>query len=658
MKNHLKNQASPYLIQHADNPVDWYPWGDEAFQNAKSENKPVFLSIGYSTCHWCHVMAHESFENPEIAEILNTHFVSVKVDKEERPDIDAIYMTFCQAFTGSGGWPCSIFMTPDKKPFFAGTYFPPKSQYRTIGLPDLLLTIAREWETNRTKLLRSAQTLESRLKAMQDAEQTFHSDYISPEKSDALFGDAFSFYLQNFDSKYGGFGKAPKFPTPHNLLFLLHRYEIIKDRQALEIVEKTLMQMYRGGLFDHIGFGFSRYSTDPYFLVPHFEKMLYDNALLIFAYARAFAVTKKSVYKEIAEKTADYILREMTHPEGGFFSAQDADSEGIEGKYYLFSHQEIIDVLGEQAGESFCRQYDISKQGNFEGKNIPNLLYAKYFSAPQSDLSKLYEYRRSRMALHLDDKILTSWNGLMIAALAFLSKVTGEEQYFLAAKRASAFIEKNLLDDGDTSVLYVGCRNGIRFGKGFLDDYAFYCMGLIHLYDASLDTHFLNRAQALLGATISQFFDFQKGGFYFSGQNNERLILTPKETYDGAMPSGNSAMFYNLVKIAKLSGTSEFAEIFQKQMNFLSDMASSYPSGSSFFLFALSLFQEEPQKITVVLSGQDSKKSCVPGLPPDAELHVLHSPTPEYPLVNGKTTYYVCRNHSCLPPVSQPPSVF
>ena len=365
MSNRLKYETSPYLLQHKENPVDWYPWGNEAFERAKEEDKPIFLSIGYSSCHWCHVIAHESFEDNEIAELLNRYFISIKVDKEERPDIDSVYMAVCQAFTGSGGWPTSIFMSAEQKPFFAGTYFPKTSRGGMIGLKELLIAIHEKWNNDRDSLLGESDKIIAHLN---NAENT-------PENADlGLTHSATAVYEHIYDNKNGGFGRAPKFPTPHNILFLLSYYERYKRNECLQMAEHTLMQMYRGGMFDHIGFGFCRYSTDKKFLVPHFEKMLYDNALLILAYCKAYNITKRTLYLEIAEKTADYILREMTSQEGGFYSAQDADSEGEEGKYYLFTPDEIIGVLGEKDGEAFNRHFDISNIGNFEGKNIPNLL--------------------------------------------------------------------------------------------------------------------------------------------------------------------------------------------------------------------------------------------------------------------------------------------
>jgi len=430
LSNRLQYETSPYLLQHKDNPVDWYPWGSEAFERARAEDKPIFLSIGYSTCHWCHVLAHESFEDAQIAELLNRYFISIKVDKEERPDIDSVYMAVCQAFTGSGGWPTSIFMTAEQKPFFAGTYFPKTSHKGMIGMRDLLMAIREKWTTDRESLLQQSEGMVAHLNQPATEQEDVDSDPIHL---------AVDLYKRIYDKEYGGFGHAPKFPTPHNLLFLLSYYQRYKDAACLQMAEHTLLQMYRGGLFDHIGFGFCRYSTDRKFLVPHFEKMLYDNALLILAYCKAYDVTKKELYLEIAEKTADYILREMTSKEGGFYSAQDADSEGKEGKYYVFAEKEIIEVLGQADGESFNRHFGVSRTGNFEGKNIPNLLGSdpadKSFEAFRECL---YQYRKGRCSLHLDDKILTFWNGLMIAAMCQLYLVSRKENYLDAARQADA----------------------------------------------------------------------------------------------------------------------------------------------------------------------------------------------------------------------------
>ena len=642
MSNHLKDQTSPYLLQHAENPVDWYPWGEEAFRRAKEEGKPVFLSIGYSTCHWCHVMAHESFEDQEIAAILNRYFISIKVDKEERPDIDSIYMAVCQAFTGSGGWPTTIFMTADQKPFFAGTYFPKTARYGSVGLKELLLAIHEKWEDGHDALLRSADEVTAVLNRNQaPASQT----------DETLIDNAVQWYKQNFDASFGGFGQAPKFPAPHNLLFLMQQYEKHGDREALEMAETTLRQMYAGGLFDHIGYGFCRYSTDRFYLVPHFEKMLYDNALLILTYCKACELTSQPLYREIAEKTASYVLSEMTDPDGGFYSAQDADSDGEEGKYYVFTPEEITRLLGEADGTAFCDHFGITKAGNFEGKSIPNLLQAQDPAETRFDrfLPTVREYRRQRTRLHTDDKVLTSWNALMIAALCRLYRCSRNRQYLRAAEKAQQFLESRLCS---RDTLYVSWRDGKRGECGFLDEYASYIFALLSLYDATLDIRFLDRADRLTQKAVSQFCDPEHGGFYLCGEENETLIFRPKECYDGAIPSGNSLMAYVLVRLEALVPSEKTAEILERQLAYLSGEAKNYPAGFAMFLMALSDFLEPPVSITAVRNGEDLSDLPI-FVPSNGIVKISEALAENDKLINGETTFYVCQNHSCLPPMNK-----
>lgn len=642
MSNHLRNETSPYLLQHSENPVSWYPWCKEAFDKAKKEDKPVFLSIGYSTCHWCHVMAHESFEDKEIAEILNNYFISIKVDKEQRPDVDSIYMAVCQTFTGSGGWPTSIFMTEEQKPFFAGTYFPKNTRYGVIGFKELLLTIQEKWKKNREELLCSATEITKML----------NKPHIqSTQAEETILSDAVTLYQKIYDETFGGFGNAPKFPTPHNLLFLMQHSQKSGNQEALKMAEITLFHMYCGGIFDHIGYGFCRYSTDPYFLVPHFEKMLYDNALLILAYCKAYEITQKVFYKEVAEKIAFYILNEMTSKEGGFYSAQDADSDGVEGKYYVFEPSEITELLGEKDGQAFNTYYDISNKGNFEGKSIPNLLQNKELTNSfELFFPKIREYRHNRCSLHKDDKILTAWNSLMIAALCFLYRISQNETYLQAAKKAHSFLETKLCD---TNTLYVSFRNDKRGDKGFLDDYACYSYALLHLYDATLDNTFLNRAVEITNKAVTNFFDHQDGGFYLYGKENESLIFRPKESYDGAIPSGNSIMAYNLVRLNFLYPNKNLEQILKKQLNFISGEAKKYPIGYAMYLIALSDYFNPPKMITVVLKNKEDLRKVPFKSPYDSIVKVLENPTEEYKLLHNKTTYYICQNHSCLPPVNE-----
>ncbi len=628
MSNNLANESSPYLLQHKDNPVNWYPWGKEAFEKAKNENKPVFLSIGYSTCHWCHVMAHESFEDTETAEILNKYFVSVKVDREERPDIDSIYMSVCQAMTGGGGWPMSLFLTPEQKPFFAGTYFP-KTAFQS-----LLKQIHKLWQTEKEKLVLSGDEIEKAVS---------RENSMKGEATRSIIDKAYSQLERSFDKQYGGFGGAPKFPMPHNLIFLMDYYRVTDKKQALDMVEYTLTQMYKGGIFDHIGGGFSRYSTDKYYLAPHFEKMLYDNALLIISYINAYAVTNTGLYREIAEKTAEYIMREMTDEQGGFYSAQDADSEGEEGKYYTFNYDEIPELLGKEAGEKFNDYYGITQRGNFEGKNIPNLLENPEIDDRMSEyLPKVYEYRKSRTKLHLDDKILTSWNGLMIAAFARLYRIVNNSKYLAVAEKACGFIEKKLAE-GDA--LYVSYRDGRRGSFGFIDDYAFYIYALICLYEATFKHKYLDRAIELCRKAVNDFYDNKNGGFYLYGSENEQLIMKPKETYDGAIPSGNSVMAYNLVMLSQLMD-GDFSDIKEKQLEFMAGAAEDYPSGYCFYMSALLMNINPPTHIVCAFVDEH-----VP-FPINAAVRVIEGGNENYPIVNGRTTYYVCKDNKCLPPTN------
>ena len=643
MSNHLKNETSPYLLQHAENPVDWYPWGEDAFRRAREEDKPVFLSIGYSTCHWCHVMAHESFEDPKTAALLNRWFISIKVDREERPDLDSVYMSVCQAFTGSGGWPASIFLTPEKQPFFAGTYFPKRRQGGMVSFGELLTLIHDRWEQNRSALLGPAGEIMSLLTRPRAAE-----DNAEPE----LLEDAVQLYKRLFDPKNGGFGGAPKFPSPHNLLFLLAYHRRRGDRECLEMAERTLLQMYRGGLFDHIGGGFCRYSTDERFLVPHFEKMLYDNALLILAYCEAYAVTGKELYLLAAKRTADFVLREMTAPEGGFYSAQDADSGGVEGKYYLFTPEELVRLLGPEQGGAFNRHFDITDAGNFEGESIPNLLRSDPANRSFDDLLQpVYQYRKRRCVLRLDDKILTAWNGLMIAALCRLYQAVREEKYLAAAKQADRFLWENLWDSG---ALYVSFRSGQRGAKGFLDDYAACLFAQLALYGATLEQTYLTQAEKLCRDTLSRFHDAENGGFYLYGEDHEALILRPKETYDGALPSGNSLMAWNLVRLSQLAPEEGFGPSAEQQLDFLAGDASQYPAGYAMFLLALLDDRDPPPKVTAVCSDRSEAEYLPLRLPAEAAV-ILREPEAAYPLKNGKTTFYVCQGCSCLPPVNELP---
>lgn len=609
MSNRLKYEKSPYLLQHAGNLVDWFPWCQEAFEKAEKEDKPVFLSIGYSTCHWCHVMERESFENEEIAELLNQHFVSVKVDREERPDIDSVYMSVCQTMTGSGGWPMSIFMTPLQKPFFAGTYFPRETIRGMTGLKELLCAIADKWQQDKDGLVQSAEKILSHLIEAPEEVSCEGIDKSLPKRAAELL-------LGSYDEVNGGFGDAPKFPMPYNLIFLTLYAKIYpqgipqdmglrggqtlsvnvyKEEKIFEMVSTTLDRMRRGGIFDQIGYGFSRYSTDKYFLVPHFEKMLYDNALLTAAYAVAYKESGDKEFLDTAEKTAMYILQEMTGPAGEFYSAQDADSEGEEGKFYVWTYEEIIKVLGKETGEKFCAYFDVTRNGNFEGKNILNLLGGGEICDNFSEEKRLlYDYRKSRAKLHLDDKVLTSWNSLAICGLCILYQASGEKKYLQAAKRAQEFIEGNLVDG---NILYVSCRGGRGQVKGFLDEYACYAAALISLYDADFQEMYLERAKEVCKEAARQFSDEKNGGYFLYGAENGRLITRPKEVYDNALPSGNSVMAYCLVRLAEITGKEEYEEAAKRQLAFMSGAAEHYPAGCCMFLTALLLYMHPPKRV-------------------------------------------------------------
>lgn len=568
-------------------------------------------------------MEEESFEDESVARLLNDNFVSIKVDREERPDIDNIYMRVCQAFTGSGGWPTSIFMTSAQKPFYAGTYFP-KS-----GFKQLLRAIIERWNGNRSKLTDAGNEITSMLSRVTEQPKS--------EAHNPPIDKAVAYFKRSFDREYGGFGQAPKFPTPHNLMLLI--------KKAPDLAEKTLVQMYKGGIFDHIGYGFSRYSTDRFWLVPHFEKMLYDNALLTIAYLLAYEETGAELYRSTAEKTLLYVSRELENPEGGFLSAQDADSDGDEGKYYVFTPEELIKLLGEKDGNRVNDYFGITKKGNFEGKNIPNLIERDEFdSSIDALLPKVYEYRKTRTLLRTDHKILTSWNALTIAAFANAYRILGKKEYLNTALKAIDFIEEKLTE-GDT--VYSSITDGRVGSVGFIDDYAFYIFALICTHQATQDERYLIRALELTEKTISDYFDGENGGFYFSGRNNEKLIFNPKESYDGAMPSGNSVMAYNLSRLAALSKSDELYATQKKQEEFMNAEAAGHPAGNAFYLYSRIPFKEI---VCVPENREDVRKIKI-----KSDWVFKISDEADYTMLNGKTTYYVCTEGACLPPSNEPP---
>lgn len=656
--NHLINEKSPYLLQHIENPVDWYPWGPEAFAKAIEEDKPIFLSIGYSTCHWCHVMAHESFEDEEVAELLNDNFIAIKVDREERPDIDNIYMTVCQNMTGRGGWPLNVILTPEGEPFYAGTYFPKYSKYEMPGMIDLLTQINDEWKFNKDRAI----NLGKEVKESLDTIYSYKTSGVQLNKT--LLDSCFNQIKEYYESNYGGFSKAPKFPTPHKIMFLLRYYKMTGNEEALEMVNKTLESMYRGGIFDHIGFGFSRYSTDNYWLAPHFEKMLYDNALLTIAYLEAHEVTNNNLYKKVAEDVIDYVFRELLSEEGGFYSAEDADSEGEEGKYYIFNPLEIEEVLGKEDAFYYNYYYGITPSGNFEGKNIPNLIdknYCDFFDEKIKELNKkMLKYRKSRMSLHKDDKILTSWNGLMIAALGKAYKVTLKDEYLKVADKAIEFIYNKLIDDKGR--LLARYRDGEGNYLGYLDDYAFLTYGLIELYESSFDIKYLEKAVKLNEDMINKFKDEKDGAFFMTMEEGEELITRPKEFYDGAMPSGNSVAAYNILRLAKITGNSKLEDLGYENLKEFSRRLYGGSVNYTFFLSAVAYDLCNSKELKVVLKNKEDLNKLKEKIKDkeifdltivvkeeenEERLKNIIDYIDEYKLKNNKTTYYLCENKTC-----------
>lgn len=659
--NSLKDEKSPYLLQHVYNPVNWYPWTDEAFEKAKKEDKPIFLSIGYSTCHWCHVMAHESFEDEEVAKVLNQDYVCIKVDREERPDVDAVYMNVAQRMNGNGGWPLTIIMTPEQKPFFSATYIPKNARYGMKGLIEILHIVSSKWKNNKEELVLSGDKI---TKAVINLEKTNSSKNQITKK---IMREAFDSFEKIFDAQYGGFGSSPKFPQPSNLLFLLYYYMYEKNEYALFMVNKTLDSMYKGGIYDHVGYGFSRYATDRKWLVPHFEKMLYDNAQLSMVYTLLYNITGNSTYKDISKNILQYILREMRDERGGFYSAQDADSEGEEGKYYVFTHEEIIRVLGEEDGEYFNNYYDITNKGNFEGKNIPNLLKNENFVVNDEKINslnqKVYEYRLKRTKLHKDDKILTSWNAIMIVAFARGYKAFGDEKYKEVAIDAVNFIKEYLFDDeGNLGVRY---REENLMQGATLTDYAMFVFSLIEMYEATLDLEYLKRAVELNEKMIDLFLD-EEGGFFMTSSKGDKLIYNPKETYDGVIPSGNSVAAYNLIKLSRLTGNYNIDKVAQKHFEFMATYINDYPIMYTFSLISLfyelygskdlvCIYKEEDKDyVKQIIANNHSINTSIlaVNLKEIEEAKEFIESIKNYKTVEGKTTFYICENKNCSLPIT------
>lgn len=659
--NRLSKEKSPYLLQHVSNPVNWFPWGAEAFAEAEKQEKPIFLSIDYSTCHWCHVMAHESFADAEVAAVLNQNYICIKVDREERPDIDTVYMHVCQALTGSGGWPLTIIMTPQQKPFWAGTYLPKTGAYGRLGLMELLAAAGQQWDTQREKVISAGDEITSFVNMQKPTAD------ISAEPDKSLLHRAFNEFERTHDAQWGGFGEAPKFPTAHNLLLLL-RYSLLENNMAARhMAEHTLTQMFRGGIFDHLGGGFSRYSTDEKWLVPHFEKMLYDNALLSLAYFEAYHITHRPLYRMVAERTLDYVLRELTDEDGGFYCGQDADSDGIEGKYYVFTKQEILQVLGEQDGAIFSDWFGVTDHGNVEGKNILNLLdnprYEEANFSIRTCMDKLYSYRRTRTHLHKDDKVLTSWNALMIAALAKASWLLDKPVYLRAAKKAQRFLNTNLMDEYGKPMLR--WRKGEAAHAGQLDDYAFYAFSLLELYRSTGEVNYLQQAIAISEQMLEQFGDDDASGLFFYSHDSEQLISRPKETYDGAIPSGNAVAAIVFEHLSKLTGEIKWQRICDQQLRFVCGSIT-YPAGHSMALIALSQVLYPSRELVCVTAEQGIPtnlqaflaENALPGVTllvktnENKDALAKAAPfTENYPVPQSGTMYYLCQDGACTAPI-------
>jgi len=602
--NRLFHEKSPYLLQHAYNPVDWYPWGDEAFEEAKSQDKPIFLSIGYSTCHWCHVMEHESFTDQKVADLMNEAFINIKVDREERPDIDGVYMAVSQMLTGGGGWPLTIIMTPDKKPFYSATYIPKENRFNVVGMLDLVPQITSYWENQRERLMGIGDNVASSL----STEGSGEGDTVT----EGVLDTGFKLLEDRYDDEYGGLGEAPKFPSPHNLLFLLRYWKRTGNEKALVMVENTLQKMSKGGIFDHVGYGFHRYSTDREWLVPHFEKMLYDQAMLLMAYTEAYQATGKEEYRETAEQIIAYVLRDLTSTYGGFYSAEDADSEGEEGKFYVWTIDELQRIAGDE-DQDVLVYLGVKPGGNYIDETTrertgANILHVVGDDPPdnlEAVKNRLFEERVRRVRPLLDDKILTDWNGLMIAALSKAARVFQVKEYAEEAVRSAGFILGNMWDGDELLHRY---REGEAQIGGFLNDYAFMVWGLIELYQATHEKRFLDEAWRINEVMMGMFAD-PEGGFYFTSSEAEELLTRRKDLYDGAIPSGNSVAFMNLMRLSRLTGNTYLEEDAAKLSRFFSSSILGAPHAYSMLLSGLD-FAFGPST-EVVVSGKDDEISGI-----------------------------------------------
>ncbi len=685
--NRLVFEKSPYLLQHAHNPVNWYPWDPEAFDKAKGEDKPIFLSIGYSACHWCHVMEKESYEDAEVAQLLNDAFVCIKVDREERPDLDSIYMKVCQQLTGSGGWPLHIIMTPQKKPFFAATYIPKENRFGQVGMKDLVPKIKELWASRRDELLDSAAKIAESL-AQTETRQSRASE---EELGASTLDEAYFKLSESFDEQNGGFGDAPKFPSAHNLTFLLRYWKRTSDRRALEMCEKTLKAMRMGGIYDQLGFGFHRYSTDAEWLVPHFEKMLYDQAMLIMAYTEAYQATGYEPFIQTAHEITTYVLRDMTDPSGGFYSAEDADSEGEEGKFYLWTEEEVMQTLPAREAGFVNKIFGVERNGNFmdmvTGKRTGrNTLHLQGLPDPlgtdehtslrdvqqrlEEARQRLFDVRQGRVHPRKDDKILADWNGLMIAALSKAAQVFGVVEYVGAARRAADFILGRMFD-GTQNRLYHRYRDGEVKVAGLLNDYAYVVWGLLELYETVFDERYLQHAVELTENMLKSFWDEQQGGFYLTADDVDVPLVRTKEIYDGALPSGNSVACLILVRLAHMTGEARYEQKAAHLMRSFSSVVSRAPSACTQLMSALD-FAIGPSCEVVIVGGSDEtgtkrmlealrsrfapRKVVIQHLPLNQLQKKPHPSalTESLTSIEGKATAYVCCNRVCNPPTTDP----
>ncbi|MEW6741462.1 MAG: thioredoxin domain-containing protein [Planctomycetota bacterium] len=674
--NRLTGESSPYLRQHASNPVDWYPWGEEALRRAREEGKPIFLSVGYSACHWCHVMERESFENPEIARLMNEFFINIKVDREERPDIDAIYMNAVQLMAGSGGWPMSVFLTPDLRPFYGGTYFPPEDRYGRPGFASVLKGTARAWKERRERIESSAREITEALGSFgqfRTANRLPHSDVVVRGVRELT---------RIYDRQYGGFGAAPKFPHTMELRLLLRSARRSGDAAILEMVTTTLRAMAEGGIYDQLGGGFHRYSTDERWLVPHFEKMLYDNALLVHAYLEAALLTRDPFFGRVVRETLGFVLREMTHPDGGFYSTLDADSEGEEGKYYVWTRDEIEAALGAADADLFCRAYGVTDGGNFEAgtsvlhvaERCEALAAATGQDAPsvsealERARARLLEVRSARVRPGLDDKVITSWNGLMIGAMARAGAVLGEPRFTQAASRAAAFVEKHLVVDGRLARTW--CDGRARFA-GYLDDYAFLADGLLDLYETTFEARWISSARRWLAVVLNLFWDEKDGGFFFTADDHEKLIVRQKDPYDGEIPAGDAVTTGVLIRLFELTGEDHLLERAEKTI--LANTAGIEQSPRAFCQMLMALDHFTAKRRSIVIAGErdaEATRALVevvrrqflphavvawcPAAGPDEKLAQVVPLLAGRVAVHGQATAYVCEGFSCQAPVSTP----